>query len=397
VRFAKALPIALLFIMLSGCMMTFDIEQSINEDGSALVSESIDMSSLIEYALEMQGQFASSPPPEDDSYSRADYGPLALPEELDLELTFTEPEEELRVGDSAFFYFSLKNNGEAIEAASLSIYSNAFVSSSHMSAASNTEYISSLQKRESDSVSFYGKIANVSEGTHSLTVVIEFDRGNYTNLTAAKSFDFEVLPAETTEDMLAELEKNATDQCNQLMLEDPGISCSFDNYVFKLSKTIQPNSEYEFISSSGIFDTTYEVTIHSLPVLTDSDLDMLGGMGGLDSTSMTGASSDSPRFVDGLGDDSSGISSMAMVRSMIEITYTVHMPADIVEAPLGEISADKRTVTYDVLTLYEQKQPIHILAQQQNDLVMYVLYGVAALIALAILYGILSMFVLKRL
>ena len=132
-------------------------------------------------------------------------------------------------------------------------------------------------------------------------------------------------------------------------------------------------------------------------MLTDSDLDMLGGMGGLDSTSMTGASSDSPRFVDGLGDDSSGISSMAMVRSMIEITYTVHMPADIVEAPLGEISADKRTVTYDVLTLYEQKQPIHILAQQQNDLVMYVLYGVAALIALAILYGILSMFVLKRL
>ena len=251
-RFAKALPIALLFIMLSGCMMTFDIEQSINEDGSALVSESIDMSSLIEYALEMQGQFASSPPPEDDSYSRADYGPLALPEELDLELTFTEPEEELRVGDSAFFYFSLKNNGEAIEAASLSIYSNAFVSSSHMSAASNTEYISSLQKRESDSVSFYGKIANVSEGTHSLTVVIEFDRGNYTNLTAAKSFDFEVLPAETTEDMLAELEKNATDQCNQLMLEDPGISCSFDNYVFKLSKTIQPNSEYEFISSSVV-------------------------------------------------------------------------------------------------------------------------------------------------
>ena len=125
----------------------------------------------------------------------------------------------------------------------------------------------------------------------------------------------------------------------------------------------------------------------------------MGGMGGMGSSPGLGLTAPKPqRFEDGLATEYGDMSAMIpTMRSMLKMTYTIHMPADIVEAtPQGKLSEDKRSITYDVFDLYEKKQPIVLVAREENALMKYAAFGAAGLAVLAIAGLLYFKFALKR-
>jgi hypothetical protein len=377
-RSLRILLVSVIFAILFGCVMNIYVEQTVERDGSAKLTEIIDLSPLLSYAESLSKQYAPTIPKPDNTYSPASYASLPSPESKGLSLTPSGLDEfkDIKVGDSEYLSFELMNNGEEIEALSAEVYSDTFIPSY-----SKRGYISSLAKRESRTISFSGQIANVSPGTHSLTIKITFDRGEEKNITVAKRFDFDVLPTESPESKISEMERGFTEMCTNLTKKDPKVECRYENKKLILSKKIFPDGEYKFKKEEGIFETTYYVTILAVPELTNESM----GTGG---TSFA-IPQKKQYFKDGLPAE------MGTAKSMVKMTYTVNMPGEIVSAPLGNVSENKRSVVYDIFELYDKKQNIEITAREENTLVKYGIFGFLLLLAILIIGAVIFKFLLK--
>ncbi|MFA6035566.1 MAG: hypothetical protein WC759_01260 [Candidatus Micrarchaeia archaeon] len=370
--------LSVLALILAGCTMDIKTVQVVAKDGSARVSQQINMSAYIDYAQKLTESMGalSKPKAPNLNYSSANYASLPSPESQQIALTMDpESADKLAVGGSAFLGFTIQNTGEAMESVSIKADSGAFIKST--GALGGDEYLDSLGKRESKSMTFYGSIANVTPGAHQITLSVDFDRGGK-NYTVAKTFSFQVEPEETVKDQMADLEKNMTDTCAEAMAKAPGLDCRYSGGIFTIANTVQPGSDYEFSKEGGLFDTTYKVRISGMPKIGENALD---GMG----TSQLGGAATTPnKFKDGAPE-------LALMKSVITMSYVVAMPAEITDAPGGEISDDKRSVTYDVYALYDNKQDIQITAKEENAGMKYAVYGIGALIVLGVLFALFRM------
>jgi len=375
------LSVLLIFaLLLAGCTMDIKTVQVVAKDGSARVSQQINMSSYIEYAQKLSESMGalSKPKAPNLNYSAAKYASLPSPESQQITLIMDPASaDKLSAGGSAFLGFNIENTGEAMESVSVKADSGAFIGST--GALGGGEYVGSLGKRESKSITFYGSIANVTPGTQQITLSVDFDRGGK-NYTVAKTFSFQVEPQATVKDQMADLEKNMTDTCAEAIAKEPGLECGYSDGIFTIAKTVQPGPDYEFSKEGGLFDTTYKVRISGMPQLGENEM---GNMG-TSQLSGAGATTTPKKFKDGAPE-------LALMKSMITMTYTVTMPAEITDAPGGKISDDKHSVTYDVYALYDNKQDIEITAKEENAGMKYAVYGIGALIVLGVLFALFRM------
>ena len=85
----KSLGILAFLILLSGCVMNLEVDQTVNEDGSSYVVQTMDLSTFMTYMASLQGQIGAlqTAPEPDDSYFPEVYSSLPTPESQGLALT----------------------------------------------------------------------------------------------------------------------------------------------------------------------------------------------------------------------------------------------------------------------------------------------------------------------
>lgn len=368
----KTLAFALfaLLILAVGCI-NVKTHQTIRPDGSALLKHELDMSALIEYAKNQSSETAydAEAPEPDGSYNSGDYASLpsfgskGLGFELQRSGFWGDPLENLTPGDDAYISFDIKNNGEEeVRAMSVQFRSDALVFTSYFYG--DEEYVESIPKRASDTVSFSPTVADVPPGTYYATVIAQYDTPSKSNMTVADTFSFEVKPKPPPE-APPDPEEQYSQACVNITEEYPGLECAYEGGKFTLSKEITPDgSAYSFRKDAGLFETTYNVKITEIPEITPAEDLQGGGMAG---------QLESRKFRDGFA--SGGLVTPTTLKTVMKVEYTITMPAKIENASGGKIGDDGNSVTYDVLDLYEKKQDIEITAKEENTVVKWVVIG----------------------
>lgn len=170
-----------------------------------------------------------------------------------------------------------------------------------------------------------------------------------------------------------------TEACANTTRDNPGVNCTYDQGKLSVSKKIYPDGEiYIFKKDDGLFETVYNVKLTGMPEVTNAT-DLTGGMG---SSSTLMGNKNTSKFKDGLG---SPLMSAATLKSVMKLTYTIHMPAKIENASVpGTVSDDGMSVAYDVLDLYDEKKDIEITSREEHTLVKYLALGGGVVLVLII-------------
>lgn len=391
----KMLVPVLALLLLFGCVMEMKIDQTVEKNGDAKVVQTVDLSSFIKYMESMTkslSQYSSAPKP-DSTYSSAYYASIPSFESESLQLDVSMPvasggtSDDPYPGKATSISGTLKNNGEAeISNMSIEVKSKAFVSGSY---GMLEDFVSVLEKRRTERLSFSGTIANVTPGTYEATVIATFDTPSRKNVQVAQTIPFSVKSSEqAVGSSIAKMDEQFKKSCQDMMKADASVQCQYRDSIFEVSKTIQPGEEdYSFKKDEGLLETSYNVTITSVPQLSnytpsDSTYGSLGSLGSLGSSAQT-----KKKFKDGFGSGADA-ASMSMVRSMMKMQYVVHMPGKIASAPGGTIGSDNKSVSYDVLELYDKRQDISILSKVENEGGQFMLLVGALLIAIIVIGGI---------
>jgi len=374
--------------LLFGCVMEMSIDQTVNKDGSAKVIQTMDMSKFIDYIKGMSlgaSQYATLPKP-DSTYSADYYAsiPSFESEGLELNLDFESSpgaqSEDQYPGKSVMLYGSIKNSGNGeISNVSIEVKSRALVRGS---LGNMQEFVPRLEVRRTESLSLSGKIANVTPGNYGATIIATYDTPARKGVQAARAIYFKVVSAEQQlESSLAKMDAQFQKSCTDIMKADASLQCNYQNSKLEISKTIQPGQEdYSFKREDGLLETAYNVTITAPPQLSnytpsDSSYGSLAGAGSLGTQKR--------KFKDGFGSGAEA-ASLSMARSVLKMTYTVHMPGKIASAPGGTISADNSSVSYDVLELYDKKQDISVLSKEESAGGQFTLLVGAIILALVV-------------
>jgi len=149
--------------------------------------------------------------------------------------------------------------------------------------------------------------------------------------------------------------------------------CSYDDGVLTLAKDFKLSEAdfYSFEREDGLFETTYTLTVTQMPKM------------GKESTMFDQTSQ--PKIDTKLtAPEAKGIASMIKTMNM-NITYTVEMPASIVEA-VGAVRVSGNTATFDVLERMENQRNIVVIAKGYNT-ALFIGVGVMAAVVIVILLG----------
>jgi len=359
-------------VLLFGCAMKMDVEQRVNRDGSSSMKQTLDLSSLIEYAKSAAGggPMAGVAPNPDDTYSPSHYASLPSFESAGLFAAVNQSLlEGLAPGDMATIYAELANNGNAeVSNVTVQLFSKALVGRSP-GAPSERIYYPLEPGGAKARLVLSAQVADVASGTYEYTLVATYDRGAERGLAAAKTFRLSVVSKEEKmEKSIGKLDEVYREVCTNATRKDPQLECAYSNGVMRLEKTISPGDSYLFAKEDGFFDSTYHVTITRIPAIGAGDL------------SGQAKINNQQKFSDGAGE-------AAALQPFLKISYTVYMPGKIETAPLGKISEDGSSATYDVWELYSKRQNIEILSREENSGNRAIAIGAGALAALAAIAG----------
>ncbi len=374
-----------LLILSFGCInMAYD--QAISPDGSSVLNATLDMSALTTYMENLTSSLSAltTVPKPDLTYNAGDYAALPSFESKNLTIDIKkslygdDPLLNLSPGKYVSLSFEIKNNGEEVQDMSVSLESGALVSKS--SYYGSEDYVGTLAKRDFASAGFYPTVANVTPGTYQMTVIAQYDTVAKKNITVAKTFSFTVKPAEPVE--MPDYDKIYASSCENMTQKNPKVNCTYGGGKLTISGALSPDGDiYSFNKEDGLFETVYNVNLTALPNMDMPDLSETGS-GGLTGSAL-GSETTPTKFEDGLD---TGISSISTMKTMMKLTYTVHMPAKIENASSpGKISADGMSVTYDVLDLYDEQKSIEITSREEHTTVKWLVIGGVALVALVIL------------
>jgi hypothetical protein len=380
--------IAGIMILYSGCIgMTYD--QTVSPDGSSMVAQELDMSGLITYIEKMSASMSASALQEPNLYYRAsdyaslpDFGSAAtginVSETGNYEASFSN----MTPGKTVYVSVSIHNSGNySLSGMKISLFSDAVVP--YSSYFPLEDDAGALGSGEDYDTTFAAEVANATPGTHYMTIIAVLEAQSYDagldmmtakNVTVAKTLSFDVKPAPPAAG--SDYESQFSSLCVNITRDNRDVNCSYSNGKLSLAKAIQPDGKtYVFSSEKGLFESSYSVRITELITLANSS-EISGG-----SMASSGIDNWTGKFSEGF---SSGTSA-SMMRNMMSIKYTVHMPAKIENYTAGgELSDDGRSVTYDVLDLYDKKRDIQITSREGDSGKMYLIIGGAVLLLIII-------------
>jgi len=362
-----------LVVLFAGCI-SVDYDQKIGKDGSSVLTDTADISALTSYMDNLSANSNSlntAAPYPDSTYEPKNYEALPSFESNSISIGLQnsyygdDPLQNLSPGKSPYLTFEIKNNGEErLQDISVQFKSGALVIAS--SYYGDEEYVGDLEKRDITTVTFYPTVANVTPGTYYATIIAQYDTPTKNNVTVAEKISFVVKAAESEEPV--NLEDTYQEICTNVTENDPAVTCNYADGKFVLSKNTAPDGDrYIFRKDVGLFETVYDVKITGIPQALDESA--MGEGESMDSYSLPNTTSN--KFEDGLG----GSYSPAVLKQMMKLTYTVHMPAKITNATDGKISTDGMSVTYDLLDLYDKKESIEIVAVEENSFMKTVVSG----------------------
>jgi hypothetical protein len=163
------------------------------------------------------------------------------------------------------------------------------------------------------------------------------------------------------------------------------VECSVDvaKKTVTMAEAFSPGGYYTFGSEYGLPDITHTVVIEKIP--NDKFATSLSRL--LIAANVTdpsqGGGSVSPIDFEDQATNREAAAILRIIRA--NLTYTINMPYDIDEASAGNLTGNVRgkSVSFDLIALLEQSEPVVIKNRELNLGYIVVIFGIIAIAALA--------------
>jgi hypothetical protein len=192
------------------------------------------------------------------------------------------------------------------------------------------------------------------------------------NSEIAKSMEFVAFTNEFTEEDF--------ETVKGICETDSEIDCSVDGKTLTITEDFAPGQYYSYKADYGIPSITYELTVKNIPTDTFTDsLNKLFVKAGVESGSSSGFSID-------LENTKENQENARFLRKYdANITYKIIMPIGIESAMAGNSSgkASGNSVTFDIVSLMEESEPVKIKSSELNMGYLIILSAAVVLGALA--------------
>ncbi len=199
------------------------------------------------------------------------------------------------------------------------------------------------------------------DGSASVSETIDFTKyfetmSNYMNSNMSNHVNLE-----------QEKEKTLKGVCENVTNEDIDCTYNLNDNTVTVHKNYPKNDHfYDFNVKKELTKKTYTLIIDQLPAFVKDNKVKV------------------QKLSEGYGNSSTNIEYMKTMGLKME--YTIEMPGKITYANGGEISKDKKSVKYDLLTMFDEKKPIEVKSEET---------GLFCLPSTALLLGILGFALFK--
>lgn len=375
------LVIFLSLLLLSGCI-NISIDQKLDRNGDSIISETMDMSSIITLLQSYQKQltqpiqtYTKNINP-DNTFNGSNYANLPEASSKGL-LVDVEGLDDFKSNTefSATTLDILNTNNYTIKKVTIEIKSKAFI-------AKNVRALSNIATDQSIKHYVSFSTANISAGPYPVIFLISFLDNNNTNQTVVYKTSFNVEAqrdtVSETNNVLANLSASMNDICKNATRDDPVLTCSYSDGIFKLSKEItSKEAGYEFKKESRFPYIVYILKLNSMPQITNKTPSLptspLGTGGSAGPFGDIGNLNKPMKFTDALSKPAAAY----MKLSNLKFTYTLEMPGEITSVKNGKIENGK--AVYDVVELMDKGLVIEV-ESQELDTSMFIIVGIGALV-----------------